>query len=235
MEKLRSDLRAIGEVASAAERKLESSVYFSEFLKAAKLSRRLQVLAHDRPGHLGHVKISARVDRDPARRDELAGRFAATDISQPREQLSFTRENAQPWTQIRDILVDRHTRSQLAEVAERIPPAIHVERAGAMHVVPLRLELAVRIEDLHAVILAVCNVDVAVLVRADVVHDIELSRIRSWLAPGKHQLSVGRTFVNARVAVAVGDVYLILRRKRHMGATVERLAALIGRRLAWNP
>ena len=101
-----------------------------------------------------------------------------------------------------------------------------------MHVVPLRLVFAVAVEHLDAVVFAVGDVDPAVGVAADVVGDVELAGIGAGLAPGHHQLAVRRVFVDARVAVAVGDVEVALRRQRGVGAAVERLAAHIGRRLA---
>ena len=48
-------------------------------------------------------------------------------------------------------------------------------------------------------------------------------------------LPSGRIFVDARIAVAVGDVDLALRRQRGVGAAMERLAAHVRRRLAGMP
>ncbi len=52
------------------------------------------------------------------------------------------------------------------------------------------------------------------------------------LAPGHQQLSVRRILVHARIAVAVADVDLALRRERRVGAAVKGQAAHVGRGLA---
>ena len=112
--------------------------------------------------------------------------------------------------------------------------AATAQRAGPMQIVPLRLVFAVAVEHLHAMILAVGDIDPAVGVGCDVMHDVELAGIAARLAPGLEQLAVGRVFVHAGIAVAVGDVDLALRRQRGVSAAVERLAAHIRRRLFGN-
>src|SRR3989338_6693648 len=103
-----------------------------------------------------------------------------------------------------------------------------------MHIVPLGFVFAVGVKDLHAVVFAVRYVDVTVLVRADVVHDVELARICARLAPGKEQLAVRRVFVHPGVTIPVGDIDLVFRRKSHVRAAIGRLSALVGSRLAGN-
>ena len=81
-----------------------------------------------------------------------------------------------------------------------------------MHeIVPLRFVLAVAVKDLHAMIFAIGDVDPTLVVAGDIVDEIELPRIGTRLAPGEQQFAVGRILVNARVGVAVGDVYIALR------------------------
>ena len=101
--------------------------------------------------------------------------------------------------------------ADLADVEAALRAALQVEPGGAMHVDPLRLELAVAGADLDAVVLAVGDVDPAVGFAADVVGDVELARIGARLAPREEQLAVRRELVHARVAVAVGDVEIALR------------------------
>jgi hypothetical protein len=101
-----------------------------------------------------------------------------------------------------------------------------------VQVVPLRLVPAVAVEHLHAVVLAVGHVDPAVGIAGDVVRDVELARIGAGGAPGEQELAVGRVFVHARIAVAVGHVDVALRRHRGVGAAMKRLPAHVGRRLA---
>ncbi len=108
---------------------------------------------------------------------------------------------------------------------------VHVEPARAVQIVPLRLVLAVAVEHLDAVVLAIGDIDPAIGVGADVVHDVELARVGAGAAPRHQQFAVGRVFVHPGVAIAVGDVDLAFRRQCGVGTAVERFAAHIGRRL----
>ncbi len=81
-----------------------------------------------------------------------------------------------------------------------------------MHVIPLGLETTLAVEHLDAVVLAVGNVDPAVLIATDVVDDVELAWLRARFAPREQQPAVRRIFVNPSVAVAVGDVQVAARR-----------------------
>ena len=113
-----------------------------------------------------------------------------------------------------------------------MPGIIHVEPARPVQIVPLRLVFAVAVEHLDAMVLPVGDIDPAVGLGADVVHDIELALAGARLSPGHQQLPVGRIFMNLGVAVAVRNVDLALRRERRMRAAVERLAGHIGLGLA---
>ena len=70
--------------------------------------------------------------------------------------------------------------------ARRPGAGLHVEARGAVHVVPLRLVLAVAVEHLDAVVLAVGDIDPAVGVAADVMGDVELAGVGAGLAPRDH-------------------------------------------------
>ncbi len=94
-----------------------------------------------------------------------------------------------------------------------------------MQVIPLRLVLALAVEHLHAMVLAVGDVDEPVRVGRDVVHDVELARIGAGLTPGLHQFAAGRELVHAGITVSVRHVDLALGRQRRMRAAMERLAA----------
>ena len=109
--------------------------------------------------------------------------------------------------------------------------AATAQRARPVQIVPLRLVFAVAVEHLHAMVLAVGDIDPAVGVGGDIVHDVELAGIGAGLAPAFDQLAVRRVFVHAGIAIAVGDVDLALRRQRGVGAAMERLAAHERRRL----
>src|ERR1700721_1109561 len=106
--------------------------------------------------------------------------------------------------------------------------------AGPVQIVPLRLVSAVAVEHLHAVVLAVGDIDPAVGVSDDVMDDVELAGVGAGLAPGPDPFSIGCEFVDAGIAVTVGHIDLALRRQRRMGAAVERLAAHERRRLVRN-
>src|SRR5262249_2597438 len=103
-----------------------------------------------------------------------------------------------------------------------------------MHVVPLRLIFAVAIEHLHAMILPVGDIDPSFFVSANVVYDVELTGITPRFAPREKQLSVGRILVHPGVAVTVRNIDFPPGGEGHMGAAIERIAALIGRWLVWS-
>ena len=158
------------------------------------------------------------------------------NIAQARQPLAGLVINVDSIAQVRRVFVDAQSGTQFTDVTDWIfLGRVHIERAGPVHVVPLGFVLAVAIENLHAIVFPVGNVNPAVFVRHDVVHDIELSGIGTRLAPGQQELSIGRIFMHARISVAVGHVNIPLRRESHVGAAIERFAALIRRGLARHP
>src|SRR5947208_10990506 len=115
------------------------------------------------------------------------------------------------------VLVHAHARPEFTHVTDRgASSGVHVKSARAMHIVPLCLVLAVTVKNLHAMILSVSDVNPAVLIGADVVNDIELTGIASGFAPREKQLSIGRVFVHAGVAVTVGHINVALGRQGAM-------------------
>ena len=99
----------------------------------------------------------------------------------------------------------------LAYHRDRLLPPSDEQAAGAHEIVPLRLEFAVAVKDLHAMIFAVSDVDPTLVVTGDIVDEIELPRIGTRLAPGEQEFTVRRILVNAGVGIAVGDVDIALR------------------------
>src|SRR5262249_1906465 len=167
--------------------------------------------------------------------DELTRLFSGENISQASQSFPLLVIDIYPVAQIRALFVHRHARTKFTDVTDRIwPSGVHIESTWSMHVVPLRLIFAVAIEHLHAMILAVGDIDPAFFVSANVVHDVELTWIAPRFAPREKQLSVGRILVYSGVAVAVRNIYVPLRGEGHMRAAIERFAALIGRRLVWH-
>ena len=63
-----------------------------------------------------------------------------------------------------------------------LPPQQHSAH-GPVQIIPLRLVLAVAVEHLHAMVLAVGDVDPTVGVGDDVVHQVELARIGAAARP----------------------------------------------------
>ena len=79
--------------------------------------------------------------------------------------------------------------AQLADHEGRRFCTAAVKAAGPMQVVPLRFKLAVAIEHLYAMVLAVGHVHPAVVVGSNIVRDIELPRFAAGLAPRHQQLA----------------------------------------------
>src|SRR5882762_11640583 len=62
------------------------------------------------------------------------------------------------------------------------------------------------VEHLDTAVIAVADIDIALRVGRDGVHEIELARPLAFLAPGFHPVAVLVEFGNARVHIAVADV-----------------------------
>ena len=140
-------------------------------------------------------------------------------IAEAAQQLALVIDDADPRPEIRALQVDRHRRAELADIADRVAGVVHVEAARAVQIVPLRLVFAVAVEHLHPVVLAVGDIDPAIGIGADVVHDVELAGLGAGLAPRHQQLAVRRIFMDAGVAVAVRDIDLALRRQARCGCS----------------
>ena len=109
---------------------------------------------------------------------------------------------------------------------------VQIQARRARHVRPLRFELALRAEYLDAMVFAVGDIDPAVLVHADIVHDVELTWVVARFAPREQVLAVRRILVHRRVGVAVAHIEIAVARVEcDMRRRVERLAAHRRRRL----
>src|SRR5262245_59666792 len=122
---------------------------------------------------LSHVDVAARVDGEAMRRDELPGLEPGRPVAEARQQLALGAVNAHPWSDVGHLDVHRYPAADLADVESPVA-RVTIEARGPVHVDPLRLEPAVAVEDLHAVVLAVGHVDPALGVAGDVVRDVEL-------------------------------------------------------------
>src|SRR5262249_20307508 len=143
----------------------------------------LVAVAPVRERDLADVDVTARVDGESVRGHELPRLEPGRALPQAREHLALRRVDADAWPDIPHVVVDAHTAADLADVEARLGAPRQVESRGTVHVDPLRLELPVAVEHLHAVILTVGDVHPAVGVAADVVRDVELPGIRARLPP----------------------------------------------------
>src|SRR5437016_1957597 len=129
-------------------------------------------------------------------RQYLPTRGRSTDAAAPGVH------GGQPRAEIGHLAVDGHGRTELADHEGRaLAAAATTQRAGPMQVIPLRLVFAVAVEHLHAVVLAVGDVDPAVGVGDDIMHAVELAGAGAGLTPALAQLAVRRERAHAGVAV----------------------------------
>src|SRR5262245_18256865 len=148
-----------------------------------------------------------RVDRDAVRRREASGRDrvrpapagdhgAILVIHADAARLDLTRR-AVPSRRLARLPPElRHVRAALA---------VEDDVCRAPGVGPLREVLAVRAEDLDAIVLAIAHEDAAVGSHRDAVGQEELAGALPRHAPRPLQLAAWREEVNAAVAVAVRD------------------------------
>src|SRR6266849_137969 len=143
-------------------------------------------------------------------------------------------DNTDARTEIGNVTADGSGWADFADVADRLVTIWHVEAARAVQFLPLRLVSSVAVEHLDPVVFAVGDIDPTIGVAADVVDDIELTLASSGFAPRRQQFTVGRVFVDAGIAVTVGNIDLAFRGERRVGTAVERLTAHKRRWLAGN-
>src|SRR5271170_2707686 len=126
------------------------------------------------PRDLADIDVAVAVDRQPVRRQKLAELGPGRGVAEAADQLALMVDDADPWPEIGNVATDRGGRADFADVANRLVAIGHVHTARAVQVLPLRLVLAVAVEHLHAVVFAIGDINPAIGVGADVVHDIEL-------------------------------------------------------------
>src|ERR1700687_1954334 len=163
-------------------------VKFFQFLKTANHRRHWRIREAGLPvgdADFADIDVALRIQRDAVRREEFAGLEAGTVLAaEPGDALSLGVDDAQARAQIRHLAIDRHAGAKLANDEIRLPTAAAMQRAGPVQIIPLRLVSAVAVEHLHAMVLAVRDIDPAIGVSDDVVDDIELAEIDARLAPG---------------------------------------------------
>src|ERR1700751_6154983 len=105
------------------------------------------------------------------RRQEFAELDSGRRLAETTNQLPLVVDDTDARAQIGDVPAERGRRTDLADIKDRLVPVWHAQPARTMQILPLRLELAVAVEHLNAVVLAVGDMDPAVGATADVVHD----------------------------------------------------------------
>src|SRR4029453_13371918 len=183
-----------------------------------------QAAAHrERPRHLAHVDVAARVDGEAMRRSEAAG-GAGVGRAPAREHSSVLVEHADAavaWLGEGPVPLRRLSAGppELRDV--RAALRVEHEVGRTLGVGPLREVLAVRTEDLDAIILAIAHEDPAVGRGGDAVGQVELARAFARDAPGLLQLPTRREGRDAAVAVAVRDVQITLRPDGQVRGAIE--------------
>src|SRR5690348_8599563 len=152
-----------------------------------------------------------------------------------RQKIALVVDDRNTRAKIWVVAIGARCRAQFANIADGAGAVWHEDAAGPVQVVELRLVSTVAVEYLDAMILTVGDVDPAVGVAGNIMHQIELAWLGSRLSPRHQQLPVGGVLVHAGVAVTVRYVNLALGRQRGMRATVERLSAHERRRFAGRP
>src|SRR3954468_5638746 len=118
-------------------------------------------------------------------------------------------------------LVDVVRRVGIGDIKHRIGPGGQADRLRVSEIADLRLEGAVVVEDLDAVVVAVGDIDIALRVDRDAADVVELALSAALLAPALHELAVFVEFGDARIALAVGDENIALGVPSDIGRTVE--------------
>src|SRR5262249_54803932 len=129
--------------------------YPGEFLKRADLPRRLQILPEGGPRHLGHVEVAARADHAPVGSEDLARLLPGEAAPDPAYALALERDDAPPRADVGHLGADRERRRELADVQEPAAAAVGEEAAWPIEVLELGEGLALVVEDLDAMVLAV--------------------------------------------------------------------------------
>src|ERR1700751_1490441 len=129
--------------------------------------------------------------------------------------------DADAWSNIGPIPVDLTGGAPLADIDERIGTDRHAHAVRSVQIIPLSFELAVAVEHLDPMVLAVGDIDPAVGVATNVVRNVELAGIGARLAPRHQQFAVRGVFMNSRTAVAVGDVEIASRGQGGVRAAME--------------
>src|SRR3954447_12451162 len=97
------------------------SAHLHQLLQAAQTGRQFFALGADAAapigeGDLADIDVAARVDGDAVRRDELAGIEPGMRVAEPRQKLARVGIDADPRAAIRQVDIDRHVGTDLADI-----------------------------------------------------------------------------------------------------------------------
>src|SRR4029077_12627229 len=114
--------------------------------------------------------------------------------AEPGDTLALAVNDGQARAQVWNPAIDRHARTEFADDEIWMRAAAAMQRARTVQIVPLRFIFAAAVEHLYAMVLAIGDIDEAIGVGCDIVHDVELARIGAGLAPAFEQPAVGCVF-----------------------------------------
>src|SRR3954453_23067003 len=100
------------------------SAHLHQLLQAAQAGRDLLALGANAAAPIGErdfadIDVAAAVDREPVRRDELAGGEPGMLMAQPRQQFALVGVDADPRPATGHVDIDRHLGTNLADVEAR--------------------------------------------------------------------------------------------------------------------
>src|ERR1700733_891555 len=142
-----------------------------------------EVLRPERARNLADVNVAARIGAQPMRTDIVGGPDARMLATDAREQIALVVDDRQPWPEVRVVAVGPRRRTEFADVADRAGAVRHEHAARAMQIVELRFVAAVAVEHLDTMVLAIGDIDPAIRIARDVMHQVELAGLRAGLAP----------------------------------------------------
>src|SRR4029077_2703526 len=122
-------------------------------------------------GKLADIDVAVPVDGDAVRRGELSWGETGMHLAQAGQHFALGRVDADARPDVGPIAVDLAGGSAFADIDQRVAAGRHAHAVRPVQVIPLGFELAVTIEHLNAMVLAVGDVQPAVGVAADVVRD----------------------------------------------------------------
>ena len=165
-----------------------------QLLQTPNLPRRVHQTPRIRPRHLRHVHIPVRIQRNPVRRDELPRLQPRPRIPQPRQRPTLQIVHAHPAgpnpgapSFVPIAAPNSPMYNNCRPSASKEPSSMYKPQGFAMftHCVSY---FPLESKNLHPMILPIRHVNVPVLVRRDVVDDVELPRLRPRPAPRKQQI-----------------------------------------------